>query len=216
MEEPWMISINEIVQRQVDYICWWKIQFENITGFQSLVREVSTKVTKQYNDCVVSALDPLFEFNIGYIDLNDNSLNIITTPWAYFRWRVDEIGISLKYDVRKVKEIPIEGIDQKMKLDIGPIESFCSFYRALQFLGSVISNTNPEDYFSFEEPWEGYSLYLLSHQNIILTPHLVWRTVRWSWEEELVDIEIATFTSFVDSNGRRWIDGSECRDWWRW
>ena len=90
-----------------------------------------------------------------------------------------------------------------MKLDIGPIESLCSFYRALQFLGFVITNTDPKDYFSFEEPWEGYSLYLLSHQNIILTPHLVWRMAGRSWEEELVDIEIATFSSSVDSNGRR-------------
>ena len=78
---------------------------------ESMVREVSTKVTKQYNDHVVSALNPLFEFNVGYMDLNDNSLNIMTTPWVYFRRRVDEIGISLKYDVRKGKEIPIEGID---------------------------------------------------------------------------------------------------------
>ena len=109
---------------------------------ESMVREVSTKVTEQYNDHVVSALDPLFEFNVGCMDLDDNSLNIMTTPWAYFRSRVDEIGISLKYDVRKGKEIPMEGIDQKMKLVIGPIESLCSFYRAFQFLGSAITNTD--------------------------------------------------------------------------
>ena len=73
------------------------------------------------------------------MDLDDNSLNIMTTPWACFRSRLDETGISLKYDVCKGKEIPKEGIDQKMKLDIGPIESFYSFNRTLQFLRFAIT-----------------------------------------------------------------------------
>ena len=76
------------------------------------------------------------------MDLDDNSLNIMTTPWACFRSRLDETGISLKYDVCKGKEIPKEGLDQKMKLDIGPIESFYSFNRTLQFLRFAITNTN--------------------------------------------------------------------------
>ena len=76
------------------------------------------------------------------MDLDDNSLNIMTTPWVCFRSRLDETSISLKYDVCKGKEIPKEGLDQKMKLDIGPIESLYSFNRTLQFLRFAITNTN--------------------------------------------------------------------------
>ncbi|KAK9986009.1 hypothetical protein SO802_030960 [Lithocarpus litseifolius] len=208
MGEPRSIAIYETVYGQYDRVCWGKIDLENITGFQSLVREiecmvgkVSGKVTKEYKNHVVSALDPLFEFDVTYVDLDDNSLNIMTTPWVFFRSRIDGIGIAQKYDVPNGREIPIEGIDQIMKLDIGAIENFFSFYRGLQFLGSAYTNTDPEDHFTSEEPWEGYSLYLLSNQNIIVTPHLVWRSAGQFWEErELVDIDIATVASSVDSN----------------
>ena len=208
MGEPRSIAIYETVYGQYDRICWGKIDLENIMGFQSLVREIdcmvreaSGKVTKEYKNHIVSALDPLFEFNVNYMDLDDNSINIMTTPWAFFRSRIDEIGITRKYDVLVGMEIPIEGIDQIMKLDIGAIEDFFSFYRALQFLGSAYTNTDPEDHFTSEEPWEGYSLYLLSDQNIIVTPHWVWRSAGQLWEErKLLEFDTATVASSMDSN----------------
>ncbi|XP_030925764.1 uncharacterized protein LOC115952696 [Quercus lobata] len=208
MGEPRSIAIIETVYGHYDGICWGKIDLGNITGFQSLVREiecrvreVSHKVTKEYKNHVVSALDPLFEFNVNYVDLTDKSLNIMTTPWALFRSRIDEIGITRKYDVPNRRKIPIEGIDQIMKLDIGAIEDFFSFYRALQFLGSAYTNTDPEDHFTSEEPWEGYSLYLLSDQNIIVTPHWVWRSAGQLWEErKLLEFDTATVASSMDSN----------------
>ncbi|XP_075638421.1 uncharacterized protein LOC142610493 [Castanea sativa] len=208
MGEPRSIAIYETVYGQYDRVCWGKIDLGNITGFQSLMREIecmvrefSGKMTKEYRNHVVSVLDPLFDFRVTYADLDDNSLNIMTTPWAFFRTRIDEIGITQKYDEPVGREIPIEGIDQIMKLDIGAIENFLSFYRALQFLGSAYTNTDPEDHFTSEEPWEGYSLYLLSNQNIIVTPHKVWRSAGQLWEErELVEIDTATVASSMDSN----------------
>lgn len=208
MGEPRSIAIYETVYGQYDRVCWGKIDLGNITGFQSLMREIectvrafSGKVTKEYKNHVASVLDPLFDFNVTYVDLDDDSLNIITTPWAFFRTRIDEIGITQKYDVLVGREIPIEGIDQIMKLDIGAIENFFSFYRALQFLGSAYTNTDPEDHFTSEEPWEGYSLYLLSNQNIIVTPHTVWRSAGQLWEAtKLVEFDTATVASSMDSN----------------
>ncbi|XP_030925766.1 uncharacterized protein LOC115952697 isoform X1 [Quercus lobata] len=207
MGEPRSIAIYETVYGHYDRICWGKIDLGHITGFQSLmreiecrVREVSRKVTKEYKNHVVSALDPLFEFNVNYVNLDDKSLNIMTTPWAFFRSRIDEIGITRKYDVLVGIEIPIEGIDQIMKLDIGAIEDFVSFYRALQFLGSAYTNTDPEDHFTSEEPWEGYSIYLLSNHHIIVTPHMVWRSSGQLWEGELVEFDTATVASSMDSN----------------
>ncbi|KAK9986007.1 hypothetical protein SO802_030958 [Lithocarpus litseifolius] len=194
MGEPRSIAIYETVYGQYDHICWGKIDLENITGFQSLMREIECMVRE------VSGKDPLFEFDVTYVDLDDNSLNIMTTPWAFFRSRIDEIGITQKYDVPDGREIPIEGIDQIMKLDIGPIGNFFSFYRALQFLGSAYTNTDPEDHFTSEEPWEGYSLYLLSNQHIIITPHMVWRSAGQLWEGELVEFDTATVASSMDSN----------------
>ncbi|KAM3689695.1 hypothetical protein ACJW31_09G066400 [Castanea mollissima] len=94
MGEPRSIAIYETVYGQYDPVCWGNIDLGNITGFQSLVREIecmvrefSGKMTKEYKNHVASVLDPLFDFNVTYWDLDDDSLNIMTTPFCIHKYR---------------------------------------------------------------------------------------------------------------------------------